>query len=286
MENVIKKEDERYPALLRDIPGAPKQLFYKGVWDQALFANCLAVVGSRRMTRYGRQMTEDIVSPAAAAGITIVSGFMYGVDATAHRSALKGGGKTIAVMPCGIDLVHPAYQSDLYDEIIERGGLVVSEFAGMFEPALWTYPKRNRIVAGLCVATLVVEAGVKSGSLITAHCARRFGRTLCAVPGNATSPTSEGTNLLLKEGARVVTDAGDVLELFRAKGTVAAREHPLRIGLQNVEERVMRALSREAASIDELAAELSLDAARAGAALSVLQLSGLVEEEGGKYYAA
>lgn len=285
MEQVIAKEDERYPALLKEISGAPEKIFYKGVIGECLFDRCLAVVGSRRMTRYGRQMTEEIVSQVAAEGITIVSGFMYGIDATAHRSALKGGGRTIAVMPCGIDLVHPSHQEDLYHEIIRRGGLVVSEFAGTFAPTLWTYPKRNRIVAGLCQATLVVEAGVKSGSLITARCAKRFRRTLCAVPGNATSPMSEGTNLLLKEGARQVTEARDVLDIFHVRKNSEACQQSLRVGLGKAEERVMAALSREAAGIDDLAMELSMDAAHVGAALSMLQLSGFVEEEGGTYYA-
>ncbi len=285
MTSSLLRSDIRYPRLLAEISGAPAQIFYRGEWRADLFEKCLAVVGSRRMTRYGRQMTDEIVSRVAAAGITIVSGFMYGVDATAHRAALKGGGRTIAVMPCGIDLVHPEHQEDLHGEIMRQGGLIISEFAGTFAPTLWTYPKRNRIVAGLCQATLVVEAGLRSGSLITARHAMRFGRILCAVPGNSTSPTSEGTNLLLKEGARFVTNAGDVLELFG----VARKDGGVRGGAGSAfsatEEQILDALRQEPCSTDDLALRLSLSAAQVGSALSMLQIAGCVEEEEGRYYA-
>lgn len=285
MASLLLRSDPRYPRLLAETPGAPAQIFYRGGWKEDIFERCLAVVGSRRMTRYGRRMTEEIVSRVAASGVTIVSGFMYGVDATAHRAALKGGGRTIAVMPCGIDRVHPEHQADLHGEIMRQGGLIISEFAGTFAPTLWTYPKRNRIVAGLCQATLVVEAGTHSGSLITAHHALRFGRTLCAVPGNSTSPTSEGTNLLLKDGARLVTNAGDILALFDiVQKDEEGGGRPCSV-FSTTEEDVFRALREEPLSIDDLAVRLSLSASQVGAALSVLQIAGRVEEEEGRYYA-
>ena len=168
MKNRIENGNPEYPPLLKAIAQAPKELYYRGNWSACLFEECLAVVGSRKMTTYGRQVTEKLVSEIASAGITIVSGFMYGIDATAHKAALEAGGRTIAVMPCGIDLIHPEYQEDLYKEILENNGLIISEFPGLFPPALWTYPRRNRIVAGLSRATMVVEAGEKSGALITA----------------------------------------------------------------------------------------------------------------------
>src|SRR3989344_5079370 len=184
---VITKEDSKFPELLKQIPDAPKQLYYKGEWNEDLFDNCLAVVGSRRMTQYGKRVTEQIVGEVAGAGVTIVSGFMYGVDATAHKAALAFGGKTIAVMPCGIERIHPEHQKDLYEKILGTGpakspdgdrgasGLVVSEWNGDSMPQLWTYPRRNRIVAGLSKATLVVEAGLDSGSLNTAELPRKIG---------------------------------------------------------------------------------------------------------------
>ena len=148
-------KNKKYPGLLGKIPDSPKKLYYKGGWNQSIFENCLAVVGSRRMTSYGKLACQKIVQEIASSGITVVSGFMYGIDATAHRAALEGGGRTIAVMPCGVNIIHPAYQEKLYNDILEKQGLIISEFEKDFPPANWTYPKRNRIVAGLSRAVLI-----------------------------------------------------------------------------------------------------------------------------------
>ena len=218
MDNIVTINDIRYPVSLKAIgKDAPKQLYYKGNWDENIFENCLAVVGSRRMTTYGKQITQKLVSEIAGKGITIVSGFMYGIDATAHKTALNVGGKTIAVMPCGINIVHPEYQVKLYDEILENKGLIISEYEGDFLPTLWSYPRRNRIVAGLSKATLVIEAGEKSGSLITANLAKKFNKKVFAVPGPLTSVLSKGTSQLIKEGADIVTCANDVVNYYDAR---------------------------------------------------------------------
>jgi len=184
--------------------------------EPSIFENCLAVVGSRKLTSYGKQVMERLVGEIALAGITIVSGFMYGGDAIAHEAVVKAGGRTIAVMPCGINKIHPEYQEDLYNEILENNGLIISEYEGDIGPALWTYPQRNRIVAGLSKALLVVEAGEKSGCLITANCAKKFDRKIFAVPGPITSSVSKGSNVLIKEGAEMVLSAKDVLEYYRS----------------------------------------------------------------------
>lgn len=181
--NLITISDNKYPKLLKEIgKDAPKKLYYKGKWDEKIFKNCLAVVGSRMMTAYGKRVVEQIVTEVAAAGLTIVSGFMYGVDAASHQAALKAGGRTIAIMPCGIDLIHPQYQQDLYVEILNNQGLIISEYEGTFLPVNWTYPRRNRIIAAMSQAVLIVEAGEKSGSLITANFAKKFGGRVFAVP--------------------------------------------------------------------------------------------------------
>ena len=230
MTQVIEKENLQYPELLKQISDAPAQLYYKGIWpassadeNENLFENCLAVVGSRHMTQYGKKATEQLISEVAAAGITIVSGFMYGVDAAAHKAAVDAGGKTLAVMPCGIERIHPSHQKDLYDKILETGGLIISEWDGDGMPMLWTYPKRNRIVAGLAKATLVVEAGLESGSLITADFAKKFQRKVFAVPGPITSEVSKGTAKLIQEGAMLVNSADDILEFFDKRGLLAKR---------------------------------------------------------------
>src|SRR3989344_7263450 len=298
---VIIKGQKEYPALLEELGDAPKQLYYKGNWDTALFEKCLAVVGTRRMTSYGKRVTEELVGEIAAAGITIVSGFMYGIDATAHKAALRVGGKTIAVMPCGIDMIHPADQADLYKEILDSVGLVISEYEGNFKPLLWTYPKRNRIVAGLSQATLVVEAGEKSGSLITANFAKKYKRKLFAVPGPLTSSASVGIMQLIREGASVATSAQDVLDYFRSHYgfSFGFTPHPSAgrdVGSHAVqknrsarptalEEKILEQLRAEPLEADQLARTLKVGIAQLGAALSTMQLSGIIQEQGGKYYA-
>jgi len=297
----VAKAEARYPERLRGLAGAPPRLYYRGRWEAALFADCLAVVGTRRMTRYGAQVTEQLVAPIAAAGVTIVSGFMFGIDAAAHRAALAAGGRTIAVMPCGIDRIYPAYQEALYGEI-RRRGLILSEFPGAMAAALWTFPRRNRIVAGLSQATLVIEGAPESGALITAALARRFGRRVFAVPGPVTSPLSLGPLHLLREGAAVAARAEDVLSFYgkervTPRGGSAADRSPTpsvlgvgrgrqaesRGGRTRSEDRILRQLAQGAAEPDELARALRLSSAAVGSALSLLQLRGQVAEADGRY---
>ena len=298
---VIKIIDKNYPLLLKKISDAPKKLFYKGNWSAEIFTHCLAVVGTRRMTSYGKRICEELVSQIAGAGITIVSGFMYGVDATAHKAALRAGGKTIAVMPCGIDLIHPADQEDLYKEILANNGLILSEYEGDSQPLLWTYPKRNRIVAGLSQAALVIEAGENSGSLITANFAKKYKRKLFAVPGPLTSEVAKGTNQLIKQGTQMVTSAQDVLDWYRENykfsfgftphPVATGRGHPrhaenLQFSLEfDLEQKILEHLRREPAELDILARTFAMSASELGSALSLMQLSGIISEEQGKFYA-
>jgi len=284
MEQIIVIEDKKYPKLLKEIGSeAPKKLYYKGNWNENIFENCLAVVGSRRLTSYGRKITESLVSEIASAGITIVSGFMYGGDEAAHKAAVMSGGKTIAVMPCGIDLIHPEYQKDLYNEILEKNGLVISEFEGKFQPQLWTYVRRNRIVAGLSKAILVVEAGLDSGTLITANLAKKYNRKIFAVPGPVTSEVSKGTIKLIKEGAEVATDAKDILKFynisFSKKNTVK-----LNLNITKEEKEIINQLKREPMEADTIARTLGAPAAKIGATLSLMQLKGFINQESGKYF--
>jgi len=281
---VIKKDNPKFPELLRQIPDAPKQLYYKGEWNEDLFDNCLAVVGSRRMTQYGKKATDMLVSQTAAAGVTIVSGFMFGVDAAAHQVAVDSGGKTIAVMPCGIERVHPEHQKDLYEKIIETGGLIVSEWEGNSIPQNWTFPRRNRIVAGLSKASLVVEAALDSGSLITAALAKKYGRKLFAVPGPITSDRSAGTNQLIGQGALVVTNADDILAFF-GKKQLAKKKQALAAHSENpVEQQIITVLQKESIEIDWLARKTGMPIAELSTTLSLMELQGLVGQEGGKYY--
>ncbi len=298
----VELKDKRYPVSLKKIKDAPTKLYYKGEWDDIFSAqggaasgeeNCLAVVGSRRLTSYGRRITKQLVTEIAAAGITIVSGFMYGGDEAAHQATVEIGGRTIAVMPCGINVIHPEYQEDLYNKILENKGLIISEFEGNFPPANWTYPRRNRIVAGLSKAVLVVEAALNSGTMITVGFAKSFGRKIFAVPGPLTSEVSRGTAQLIKEGAEVVTEASDVLKYFNLKGAkllfgkLAKSSNSIGTAIQadQLEKKIMDYLEKEPSEIDVLARMLSLPVSKISANLSLMQIKGFIKQEGNKYYA-
>ena len=283
MNGVITINDPKYPKLLKEISDPPKQLYYRGNWNEDIFNNCLAVVGSRRMTSYGKQITEKLVSEIASREIVIASGFMYGIDAQAHQAAIDIGARTIAVMPCGIERIHPEYQTKLYADILENNGLIISEYEGGFLPTLWTYPRRNRIVAGLSKAVMVVEAGLKSGSLITANLAKKYKRKVFAVPGPLTSVLSQGICQLIKEGADVVTGAGDVLEYYNIKTKIINKKE-FNNSINNVEERIIQKLQQEPMEVDVLSRLLGISAAEIGTTISLMQLKGLIFIENGKYY--
>lgn len=287
MVREIEIKDEKYPKLLKKIGSqAPKKLHYKGDWNEALFANCLAVVGSRHLTSYGKRITEQFVTEIAASGITIVSGFMYGGDEAAHTAAVRVGGKTIAVMPCGINLIHPAEQEKLYNEILKNKGLIISEYEGKFLPVNWTYARRNRIVAGLSKAILVVEAGLNSGTLITAGYAKKYGRKIFAVPGPITSEVSKGAIKLIKEGAEVATEARDILKHYNILRNTGSCASPAKLifGIGKEEQEIINQLKREPMEADTIARKLGISAAKIGTTLSLMQLKGFINQESGKYY--
>ncbi len=298
MAEAVEITSEKYPKILKvalkelQLSLGPKKLYYRGNWDEKIFENCLAVVGSRRLTYYGRKATEQIVTQAAASGITIVSGFMYGGDEAAHSAAVKCGGKTIAVMPCGIDLIHPPSQKKLYREILDTGGLIISEYPGFTQPQTFTYIQRDRIVAGLSKAVLVTEAALESGSLITASYAKKFGRKIFAIPGPITSEVSQGTMKLIKEGAEPIADAKDILDFFKitlkfSKKTAlpASALSELRRGkCFTLEEKIIDQLKREPLKADEMARLFAVPVAQLGTALSLMQLKGFINQDNGKYY--
>jgi len=291
MAAYISQDDIKYSELLRKTKkDAPKQLYYKGNIS-LLKSDCLAVVGSRRMTIYGKQVAEKLVGQIAMRGITIVSGFMYGIDATAHKAAVEVGGKTIAVMPCGIERVHPEYQVRLYDDILKNDGLIVSEYERDMQPGYWSYPARNKIVAGISKATLVIEAGEESGSLITARLTQKFNRKLFAVPGPITSVNSIGTNGLIKEDkAEMVLEAGEILKYFNvgaihespANNKRAIRELPL--PENNIEQKIINTLKTEPMEIDLLARKLNKNIQEISRQVSLMEIKGQIKKENNKYY--
>ncbi|MBU1118049.1 DNA-processing protein DprA [Patescibacteria group bacterium] len=205
-------EKGNFPKQLKAIKRCPTRLFYRGKWDNKIFEKSLAVVGSRKMSHYGQEVVAKFVPELASRGITIISGFMYGIDSEAHWSCLNNGGITVAVLGGGLNVVTPKENDRLYSEILDKGGLVISEFEVDFEATRWSFPQRNRIVSGLSsLGILVVEAEEKSGTMITARIGREQGKNIFAIPGQINSNTSEGTNHLIKEGlGRIVTETTDI----------------------------------------------------------------------------
>lgn len=277
----IRRRDAAFPPLLAAIHDPPAQLFLRGSADVALLSEpAIAVVGARACSSYGRSVARSLARELAGVGLVVVSGMARGVDGEAHRGALDAGGRTVAVLGCGIDRDYPAAHAELARRIGEQG-LVVSEYESGVEPAPWRFPARNRIIAGLCAGTIVIEARERSGALITADFALEEGRDVLAVPGEITSSLSAGSNALLRLGAVPVTCAADVLELYAIRPR-ALRHAPL----GPVEEALLAQLSGSALTADELVRATALDPGASFAALSGLELAGRVTFEDGLYRAA
>jgi len=269
-----------FPPLLGAIHDPPAGLFLRGAAGVELLARPgVAVVGARACSPYGASVARSLGRELAAAGLVVVSGLARGIDGEAHRGALEAGGATVAVLGCGIDRDYPAAHRELARRIAETG-LVVSEYAPGVEPAPWRFPARNRIVAGLTAATVVVEARERSGALITADLALEEGREVLAVPGEITSALSAGSNALLRIGAIPLTRAGDVLEVFGIEPQAAGAT------TLGAEAGITLARLREVpAGVDELVRATGLPAGKIAAALAELELAGLVSEGEGVYRA-
>jgi DNA processing protein len=272
----LGRSDPAFPPQLRAIHDPPVGLFLRGDADAELLARPeVAIVGARACSPYGGQVARALGRELAAAGLVVVSGLARGIDGAAHRGALEVDGLTVAVLGCGIDRDYPASHRDLARSIVERG-LIVSEYAPGVEPAPWRFPARNRIIAGLAAATVVVEARERSGALITADLALEEGREVLAVPGEITSALSKGTNALLRSGATPLTAAADVLELFGLESEAAATDAP----------EARSILAHLPATADELARLTRLEPGQLAAALAELELAGRVVEGEGTYRAA
>jgi DNA processing protein len=277
----VARSDPAFPPLLRAIHDPPAGLFLRGEADPALLAGAsVAIVGARACSAYGRQVARKLGRELAAAGLVVVSGLARGIDSEAHRGALESAGTTIAVLGCGIDRDYPAANRELARQIASTG-IVVSEYAPGVEPAPWRFPARNRIVAGLCAATIVVEARERSGALITADFALEEGREVFAVPGEITSSLSEGANALLRLGAVPLTRTEDVLESY---GIEPADRATAEVGPAATS--VFARVREAAAGADELARATGLDAGEVAAALTELELAGVVHEDEGIYRAS
>ncbi|HEY7060215.1 MAG TPA: DNA-processing protein DprA [Chloroflexota bacterium] len=275
-------DDADYPACLRAIVDPPPVLFVRGSLTLA-DEWAIAMVGTRRATPYGRQAAEHVASGLAAAGVTVVSGLARGIDACAHRAALAAGGRTIAVLAHGLDTVYPAEHARLAAEIGQNGALV-SEFPLGTRPDAPNFPRRNRILSGLARATVVVEADVKSGALITARYAAEQGRDVFAVPGSIFSPFSRGTNALIKDGAGVLTDPRDLLEELHLSLAVEKQAVRASLPADPTEAALLDHLGHEPLHVDELSRATGLPVATVSGALVLMELKGLVRQAGPQSY--
>jgi len=277
----ITLADPQYPEILKKITNPPQRLYFRGNLCRKILEKSLAVVGSRRITSYGQKVLDLLIPPLVAEGITIISGFMYGVDSLAHQKCLEFGGKTIAVFGCGLDVVYPPENEKLYNQILKTDGAVISEYSPNTKPHLWTYSQRNRIMAGLStLGVLVIEAGEESGSLITARFAKRFDKKVFAVPGPITSSVSAGTNWLIQQQqALLVLSADDILG---KKGEKSTKE--TQINLEPEEEKIFQVLEAEPLTVDEIAKSVGLDVAETGKILTLMSLKNIISEISGRYF--
>lgn len=277
----IARSDARFPERLRAIFDPPPALFLRGSGEPELLGRrAVGVVGARSCSPYGAQVARMLGRELVAAGLLVVSGLARGIDGEAHRGALEAGGPTVGVLGCGIDRDYPAVNATL-SRRMEEEGLVVSEYEPGVEPAPWRFPARNRIIAGLCEAVVVVEARERSGALITADFALEEGREVFSVPGEITSALSAGTNALLKLGATPLTGVEDVLDALGID-RATPRGRP---DVSEAAERVLALVRDGPAAPDELTIRASLDAGSISVALTELELAGLVSSADGIYRA-
>jgi DNA processing protein len=278
----ISIEDKNYPKLLKKIKDAPKVLYYLGEIKNK--ENCFAIVGTRRCSNYGKEIAYQIASDLAEAGLTIVSGFAPGIDTMAHKAAIEKGKRTIAILGTGLDekSIYPKSNLKLIDKILEYGGALISEFPPGTPGAKYTFPQRNRIISGLSLGVLVVEARMKSGALITASYAKEQGRKVFAIPGSIFSQTSKGCHLLIKNGAKLVENAKDILEELGIR-KLEVREKEIK-GETPEENLILEVLKEGVLDVEKIIEKTKLPPSRVASTLSILEIEGKIKNLGGNVY--
>ena len=279
---VFTYKDSGYPSRLREIYDYPPLIYVRG----SLLPEdewCLAVVGTRRATVYGRQVTEEIVTDLAQSKITIVSGLARGIDSVAHQAALAAGGRSIAIFACGLDVVYPSENANLARNIMQQGALI-SEYPPGTRPKADNFPRRNRIMSGLSLGVLVVEAGETSGAMITAHMALEQNREVFAIPGSILSPASRGTNHLIQEGAKLVRDYTNILEELNLMTVARQMEMREAIPASDTESLLLKHLSAEPTHVDEVCRNSGLPVSTVSSTLAMMELKGLIKQLGPMSY--
>jgi DNA processing protein len=284
---VVTRDEPDYPKHLRETYDPPLVLYVQGTLSDK-DAVAFAIVGSRRTSLYGQEMARKLAFQLARLGVTVVSGLARGIDTQAHKGALQAKGRTVAVIGCGIDVMYPPENKGLAEEIVAKGGAVVSEFPFGVQPDRQTFPMRNRIISGWSLGVVVVEANLKSGALITAGFAGEQGRQVFAVPGRADSPLSRGANKLIKDGAKLTEDVEDILgefEYLLPKTKAEAAAPGPSVALTENETRVYGAIGDEETAVDEIIRSSGLTSACVSATLLALEMKRLVRQLPGKFYA-
>lgn len=281
--SLITIEDQAYPPNLREIHDPPPVLYVRGkLEEQDKFA--VSIVGTRRPSNAGSQIASEIGRDLARGGLTVVSGMAYGIDSAAHQGAIAAGGRTIAVAGCGIDIVYPPANRHLFEQITEHGA-VLTEFPIGTEPEPWQFPVRNRIISGLSLGTVVIEAPEKSGALLTAGCAADQGRDVFVVPGDVRTGLSKGAHTLLREGAKLIEGAEDVLQEMGVPVEAAEKRlSEIPADISDQEKQVLLTLSLEEKHVDSIIADSGLDTAQVNAILVTLEIKGLVRRVPGNCF--
>ena len=285
MNEIIKIEKKDLPQAFLEMPDPPKALYIEGRWpgEEYIF---LTVVGSRKFSNYGKEVCEELIAGLAGYPIAIVSGLAIGIDTIAHKAALKAKLPTLAFPGSGLDrsIIHPSSNKKLADEIVYEGGALVAEYEPTQPAGIHTFPKRNRLMAALSKATLIIEAGEKSGTLITARLALDYNRDVLAVPGSIFNFGSKGTNRLIRQGATPIIDSKDILEAlgFKLEEIEESKQASLFADLTENEQKIVGLLQVEPLPRDELILISGLSAAEANQTLAVLEIKGLIKETMGE----
>jgi DNA processing protein len=277
---VLTWQDDGYPKRLKEVYPCPPVLYVRG--DISLADDWgVAIVGTRDATHYGKAVARDLANTLVHAGVTVVSGLAQGIDTVAHQAAIEGGGRTIGVLGCGIDIIYPSSNQKLADQMIAGYGAIVSEYGLGVRPDAKNFPPRNRIISGLSLATVVVEADLQSGALITAQFAAEQGREVMAVPGSIYSPRSAGPNRLIYEGARPVLSADDILEELNLRLVTEHQTARQELPTNPEEKLLLDTLSAEPLHVDEISVLTAMPIASVSSTLAMLELKGMVKQVGG-----
>lgn len=279
---VLTWDDEEYPVNLREIPSSPPVLYVKGEYQPGDEWS-VAIVGTRKFTTYGRQITEEIAGTLALNGVTVVSGLARGIDGIAHRAALDAGGRTLAVLGSGVDRIYPPEHRRLAEQIISNGALI-SDYPPGTPPEGSNFPPRNRIISGMSLAVIVIEAGMRSGALITASFAAEQGREVFAVPGNITAPQSKGTNLLISRGAQPYLKPQDILDTLDLTMVVEHKAARTILPADAIEAKLYKILGHEPLHVDDICSQTDMPIEKVTSTLALMELKGMVRQIGGMRY--